>query len=697
MMAATSLQTHAPNRTWQVILLLAIVGIVYWNSLTGPFHYDDEHSIVRNQALRSLTQIPGYFTDLAAFSGDEGKGMYRPLLLVTYAVNHALHGYEVLGFHLVNIALHAICTMLVWRLGRLLSPNHVHGAWMAAAVFAVHPVAAEPVNYISSRSELLMAVFFLLALLLYLQQGKGHGCDWAAPISFALALLSKETAIVLIVVLMLFDVWGRSGVRDLSVGAMARRHGPYWVIAGAYLTILFWVGFLGNSGSESVRDPLQQVFTQVKAIVYYLQLLIMPSLLSVDHAFRVSSELTATVAMAAVFAMSGTLFALRGHLHTPRVALGLGACVCVLLPTSIVPLNVLVNERRIYLVLALVCILLPRIMRLRGRPALITGLVLLAGLTNQRNEVWASPVTLWENATDQGSRSYTAFVNLGKARQSAGDVIGATRAYRQALTINDGQGDVYNNVAVLLHESGQLQEAIVHYEKALERSPGMEEIHHNLAVAQQQTGDLAAAAVTFRRALELDPRNGGLWSNYGQLLLQLEDASGAESAYREAIRLLGDRPEPHNSLGNALSRQGRRSETIESYERALSYVVGSSQRSVILINLGESLMMDLQPARARQVLREALDITASAAAHDYLGRLSFADADTAGAWGAWQAAIQLDATRRVPLTGLGEIAAARGEIDTAVALLERAVAAGGGRRAQEGLRRVRLMRGQAER
>ena len=148
------------------------------NSLQGSFHYDDFHSIVDNPNIRTLQYVGDYFTSSAFFSADADKSMYRPLLLVTYALNFALGGYEVTGYHLVNVGLHAVCSLLVWGMGihfishprfqnkslplqeRSVTDEPLALPLVCGLLFAAHPLAAEPVNYISSRSELLVAAFF---------------------------------------------------------------------------------------------------------------------------------------------------------------------------------------------------------------------------------------------------------------------------------------------------------------------------------------------------------------------------------------------------------------------------------------------------------------------------------------------------------------------------------------------------------
>ncbi|MBT6625958.1 MAG: hypothetical protein HOB49_03070, partial [Gemmatimonadetes bacterium] len=87
------------GKPWRPVILIGLVLLAYGNSVSGSFHYDDEHSIVRNASIQKLSEIPNFFVDISAFSGDEGKGMYRPLLLVTYALNYTIHELNSTGFH----------------------------------------------------------------------------------------------------------------------------------------------------------------------------------------------------------------------------------------------------------------------------------------------------------------------------------------------------------------------------------------------------------------------------------------------------------------------------------------------------------------------------------------------------------------------------------------------------------------------
>lgn len=620
--------------TWSLALGLAVVvGLAYTNSLTGGFHYDDMHSLVSNPNIRDLGEVPRYFRDPAAFSADPDKAMYRPLVVLSYAANYALGGDRPYGYHALNLGLHLAAVLLVWRLALALGASAA-GALAAGLLLGLHPLATEPVNYVSSRSESLAAVGLLAAFRCALAVDRGAAvASWGF---FAAALLAKEVAIVFPVLLFLHDRW-QSG-RPFRW----QRHAPYWAIAAAYLLVLLVTRFLAQSWAAAPRSLWDQVWTQSKAMVYYLTLLAMPVHLNVEHQFRVASApAEPAVAAALLLLVSLAWLATRVPPTAPRFWVVWSAVV--LLPASAAPLNVLVNEHRLYLVLVALAVGLglawPTLAR-RRHVALALALVLVVcvGQVWQRNRIWHDELSLWQDAVRQSPLMPRPRLQLGNALLAAGDRDGARLQYETALRLDPDHRPARTNLANLLLEAGRgdprgraadLERAVSEYRRVLRLDPGFREALNNLgaalvalgrpaeaAQAYQEAvarypnfadgyanlgllaaaqGDWAQAVVWSRRAVALQP-DAANWGQLGDAAARAQDLEAAAAAYTQAANLAPGEPRyPYNLagvflvLGERRQRAGARAEgrglwqqARDQLQRTLSLAPGYAQAGTLL-------------------------------------------------------------------------------------------------------------------
>ena len=418
--------------SFAVYLALVVVAFaIYGNSLNNSFHFDDAHSILRNPHIRSLDRVWGFFRNSETFSGDKSMGMYRPLTQTTFALNYAAGKYTPFGYHLVNVVLHALCACAVFSLIRALGRSPECGA-LVAVLFVVHPIHSQAVNYISARAEVIAGLGSLVALTLVMRGGTPRG----AVISFGLALLAKSTASVTLPILVLWE-WRRS--------ARLRRWRRYWPFA--LLSILFVItisldGFLPRSLAQDVRPMEVKVGTQLKALPYYLKLMVMPVSLSVEHGFYEAEGIADGVAIAGgLLSLSLLIGVWRMRQWAPWLGFGVGWFLAGLSLTFLIPLNVLVSEHRLYvasvgMLIALAVILAEggweesagRAERAQrpGRPntrlliMLFAGILLLGVMSVQRNRLWQTELTLWRDAVDKAPMMFRAQSNLALALHEAG-------------------------------------------------------------------------------------------------------------------------------------------------------------------------------------------------------------------------------------------------------------------------------------
>ena len=563
--------TSISPRIWlrAAYLLTACVVFAYGNSLHNSFHFDDEHSLVKNPHVRRLANIPQYFVDSQMFSRNPGSEMYRPLVLVSYAVNYAMGGYSVETYHLFNAALHLLAAGFFFAVLIALGLSE-NAALAGALLFAIHPLTSEPVNYISSRSESMGSMFILSSLYFYVRARHRY-----APLSllcFIAALFSKEIAVSLLGLLLAYDV----GWRRLELRQFWRRHVPYWLLALAYL----W----GTSAlvKEAVLDaPLRpwvaQLSTQVKALVYYAKLLIFPQPLSVEHQFSASAswgEAPVVMAFAVLLSVAWVGWKMFGG-NGRKGVFWLAWAIIILVPTFIVPLNVLVNERRLYLVLAgFIGFMLWACRKVEWTPTVRIGAGLafffFLLLTVQRNQSWATEESLWQDAKRKAPLMARPHLRLGILARQAGLDQRAEASYLTALELDSTSAPAYNNLGNLYTETGRYDEAERAYLKALAILPSYPEALMNLGTLYgNYLRRFQEALDYYNKALTVSGAREELYNNIGIAYLNLSRFAEAENALRQAQNLNGKSPKIFYNLGGALEGQGKWQEAARSFEHAV--------------------------------------------------------------------------------------------------------------------------------
>ena len=311
------------------LLLAAAVWVVYAGSLTSPFLFDDLHVVVHNAYIKQCVSLARFFT--AAFSSANiAPGMFRPLLLLSYACNYATGGLNPVGYHLVNLWLHLLNTLLLYLLmtRALRQPRGI--AWLACLLFAVHPLNSQAVIHISSRSALLATTWMLLGCLAY-----HRASVWLTAAAFGAGLMTKEIAITLPALLIWMD-WARTGRADWR--GWMRRLWPCLVLLAIYLG---WRHHLYGvvTAPLPARDWWLNLGVSCRAVFVYLRLWLAPSDLCLARELAVPSTLTEMawwLPVVGYAALWGVVALSMLRRRAPAITLGLGWFLIALLPSHLI-------------------------------------------------------------------------------------------------------------------------------------------------------------------------------------------------------------------------------------------------------------------------------------------------------------------------------------------------------------------------
>ncbi len=576
-------------------LLLALVGtLVYVGTLQHPFFFDDVPSIVEARELETLWPLARAF-DAPPGSGQSG----RPLVALSLALNYAAGGRAVLGYHLVNIALHVLASLAlvgVVRRAALASTGsereHATGVALAVALlWVVHPLHTDALNHVVYRNETMMALFYLLTLYCALRSFAGSRAWSAATLVACLAsMASKEVAVSLpLAVLGLDAFFGAGSARS----ALRARPAWYAALAACWLALAFFVTSGDRGVSVSVAGtemlgPLDYFRTQLTAVPLYLRLSLFPYPLIFDyfdgHAVRSWTPVLLPGLLLAV------LLALSLHaLWRGRVAglLGVGVAALLAPTSSFLPLTgELIAEHRMVLPLAplltMLVILVHRLLaRLGERRRVLAPLLLalaagaLAATTVARNADYRSQSSLWLDTVRKRPGNARAWNHLGLALRDEGDRLEAEAAFRQSIELEDRDGRAQFNLAALLFEQGDVQAAAQWYAASLERRPKDPIAHYNLGSALLLSGRTAEALRHYELALELKPgwelpASRLAWQRATNPDPALRDGQQALRLAEELVERSGPRPRPLDILAAAYAELGRFDEARAVQEDALS-------------------------------------------------------------------------------------------------------------------------------
>jgi len=500
----------APARSWTATAAFAVVvlGVVaYGNSVRGAFLLDDGASITDNASIRRLGDLRAVLCDMPASTSA------RPVVNLSFALNYAAGGVDVVGYHLVNVAIHLLAALALFGVARRTFervPRFADAAtglaFGVAAIWTVHPLQTESVTYVCQRAESLAGLFLLTTIYASIRR-------WtiAAVAACALGMATKETMVVVPVLVLLHD---RTFLAGSFRDAWRRRRGFYiglastWVVLAALMAASRGRG--ESAGFGYGMSAWEYARTQPGVIVDYLRLCVWPHPLMLDRGAHVATTPVEIVpyAVAIVALVGATAWAL-----VRRPAAGfLGAWFFVALaPTSsFVPLvSQTAAEHRMYVALAAVVAL--GVIVLHAAPprafcvVLAATLVALTWGTHARNATYASPYAMWRDAVERDPSNVRAQINMALVLARRGDVGAGIERLDVAVRLDPDNAYVRLLRGNLLHDAGRLDEALADYEAAAksDRRAPRALVNHGLVLIER--GEAAAALRDLDAAIRLAP------------------------------------------------------------------------------------------------------------------------------------------------------------------------------------------------
>jgi protein O-mannosyl-transferase len=486
-----SVQHYQDSVLLEAVALILLVFIAYWNSLAGSFHFDDFAIFLDPYIMAS-----GFGWEILRLV------QTRPLTFLTFHWNYIVGGAGALGFHLINVLIHAANSVLVLLVARRQVRPSL--AWIAGALFALHPLQTQAVNYVFERATLLAAFFAFLALLFFLQEKY-----WWAVLAFGLSLLAKEETIALPAFLLVYDLVRKRRVVAWQCCAVM---GGLGVLAAARLFYALRVNHETHLGFGTKGIPaILYAFTQSRVVLTYLRMFFLPIGLTLDHEVTISRSLWAPpetlIAVLALTMLVGTLvwLALRGN----EAALwALGFFVLLSPSSSIVPAIDFMFEHRVYFPAA--CLAIAAVLwlaRLRSHlplTALLAILLALSVVTLTRNRVWHDDASLWADVIEKSPGKARGYFALGQVYASS-DHARALQLYEDGLAIEPNNSDGHINLGRLMMALGDLEGALQHLNKALLLEGNAPLIWNSIGVAELRFGQIQDGIRAFRHALETDP------------------------------------------------------------------------------------------------------------------------------------------------------------------------------------------------
>jgi len=574
------------------ILLLAI--IIYSNSFSCSFHFDDFPRLVDNNGIRNLADVKAWWNSYPS----------RPVGMFTFALNYHFGQLNVWGYHLVNLIIHVINAFLVWWLTLLIFSSPALNeykivrykkliALLTALLFVSHPLATQSVTYIIQRMASMVTMFYLLSIALYMKarlMNKGNNLKYllfaGSFFSAVAAMLTKENAFTLPFAVIMSELFFFR-TKKISINFKDYR---VWLLMVIFIVSIIIIPYFKSTskifnpigptnGHIYTVTPYNYFLTQFSVIVKYIQLLFLPVNQMLDYDFQVSNHFFETRTLLS-FLFLLLLITLGIILFKKQRVISFGIFwffLTLLVESSIIPIEDVIFEHRTYLPsFGFFLILSPGIFILLGdkyRFLAIIILLLIIGsnswLTFERNKIWKDDLSLWSDNVSKAPNLARPVTNRGVAYAELGQWDKTISDCSRAIKINPNYEPAYYNRGLAYVNLKQPDKAIADYTKAIVINPNSEKDYYNRGVAYQNLGQWNKAIDDYTKTIKIDTNYEKAYYNRGKIYETLNQWDKAISDYSKAIGINSNFERTYSDRGIAYANLGQAEKALSDFSMAI--------------------------------------------------------------------------------------------------------------------------------
>ena len=562
------------NYSFYSIIILCITGIfIYTNSFRCSFHFDDFHTFVSNSKLHNINDIKSIWDYYhARFIGN-----------LTFAINYHFNQEDVFYYHLVNLLIHLINAVLVWWLTLLIFSTPALKekkitkekgtlALLIGLLFVTHPINTQAVTYIVQRLASMVTMFYLLTVVLYI---KARISDkpkniiafifLGSFISAILAFFTKENSYTLPLIILLCEIFFlqqnqlRFSYKDIRLSILVSGFIAIICLIPFVLKLKIFEPLQPTEAMKDIITPYNYLLTQLRVIVTYIRLLILPANQVLDYDYNISRsffEIKTLFSLLLLISLIITAIILFKKYRI--ISFGIfWFFLTLLIESSIIPINDIIFEHRVYLpsfgffiTLTGTCYyVFWNKFRIFGLSFIILIVLINSYLTYQRNEIWKDDLSLWSDNVRKSPGSCRAINNRGQAKSFAGDIYGGLDDYNESLRLNPHYYVAYYNRGITKSIIKDYDGAIKDFTKAIAIDSLSEAIFINRANVRFTIKDFAGAIKDYNKAIKLNPKNakyyvlrGRAENSYNNFRNAIEDCSFAinmNPSLKDAYKMRG--------------------------------------------------------------------------------------------------------------------------------------------------------------